>query len=95
MNYSIQNITQKYIKNNNFDYAFFIFKFIERKKFFFDNVNVNHPILNIEKNYSMEKLIIIEEKYLDNEKKKYLINYEIKNMSEFNLNNIESIPSSK
>ena len=54
-----------------------------------------HQIINIEKEILMDNFRIIDEKYLDNEKKNYLINYQIENLPKFNSYNLEYIPSSK
>ena len=59
------------------------------------NIKANHPILNLEKEIIMKNLIITEEKYIDKDKKNYLINYEIKNLPSFDRYNLDYIPCSK
>ena len=87
-------------------YEFELFRnlpIFEGKKSTFHNSNIKgkvfikgmHQILNIEKEILMDSLNIIEEKYLDNENKNYLINYQIENLPKFNFYNLEYIPSSK
>ena len=44
------------------------------------NIKVSHPIENLEKSISMKNLVIINEKFLDNENKNYLTNYEVKGL---------------
>ena len=59
-------------------------------------IKANHEILNVEKNIMMNNLIITNEKYLDEEKKNYYINYEINDLPKFTDNNLnDDIPCSK
>ena len=60
------------------------------------NICTNNKIIKIEKNILMKELIIIEEKYLNDNKNNYFINYEIKKLPIFsNYQRDNYIPSSK
>ena len=60
------------------------------------NICTNNKIFKIEKNILMKELIIIEEKYLNDNKNNYFINYEIKKLPIFsNYQRDNYIPSSK
>ena len=59
------------------------------------NVKTKNEIINLEKQILMKDLAIIEEKYQNDKKTDYLIDYKIKELPKFKMNNLEYIPSSK
>ena len=59
------------------------------------NIETKNKIINIEKELLMKELTINEENYLNEEKNKYSISYEIKQLPEYRKYQREYIPSSK
>ena len=59
------------------------------------NIHTKSEILNIEKNILMKNLKIIEEKFENNKKNSYLINYQIEKLPQFSWYDSDYIPSSK
>ena len=59
------------------------------------NIKTKNEIINIEKQILMKDLVIIEEKYQNDKKNDYLIDYKIKELPKFSMYNLDYIPSSK
>ena len=59
------------------------------------NIKTKNEIINIEKQILMKDLVIIEEKYQNDKKTDYLIDYQIKELPKFSIYNLDYIPSAK
>ena len=59
------------------------------------NVKTKNEIINLEKQILMKDLVIIEEKYKNDKKTDYLLDYKIEELPKFKMYNLDYIPSSK
>ena len=59
------------------------------------NIKLKNEIINIEKNILMKNLTIVDEKYKNEKRNDYIINYKIDILPSFSWGNLDYIPSSK